>query len=449
MQTEVLVIVLVVILLVILAAFSAVLIALSGAMRKSQSAGGELKEFRRDTLQYMQSSFSGLGELLASSQKQSTDVQDRRLQELNQQLTLRNDMLQKTVSDLLVQVEQRLKTNALENEQKLDYIRTTMEHRIAAMQEDNSRKLEEMRATVDEKLQQTLEDRISKSFQLVSERLEQVYKGLGEMQTLASGVGDLKKVLSNVKTRGILGEIQLAAILEQILSPEQYEENISTKKGSSDRVEFAIKFPGDDEGIVYLPIDAKFPSDTYTKLLDAYDRGNGQEVQEATKLLEKTIKTFAKSIHDKYIDPPHTTDFGILFLPFEGLYAEVVRRGLVETLQREYKINIAGPTTMAALLNSLQMGFKTLAIQRHSSEVWNVLGAVKTEFDKFGDVLSATQQRINQANAELDKLIGTRTRKIQSKLRNVASLSEENAQVLLGLESGKETADHDREQFEQ
>lgn len=441
MQTELAVIVLVVILLVVLVAFSAVLLALSGAMRKSQGAAGELKEFRRDTLQYMQSSLSGLGELLASSQKQSTDVQDKRLQELNQQLTLRNDMLQKTVSDTLVQIEQRLKTNALENEQKLEHIRATMEHRIAAMQEDNGKRLEEMRATVDEKLQKTLEERISKSFQLVSERLEQVYKGLGEMQTLASGVGDLKKVLSNVKTRGILGEIQLGAILEQILSPEQYEENISTKKGSNDRVEFAIKFPGDDDGVVYLPIDAKFPADTYTKLLDAYDSGNGQEVQEAAKLLEKTMKTFAKSIHDKYIDPPHTTDFGILFLPFEGLYAEVVRRGLVEILQREYKINIAGPTTMAALLNSLQMGFKTLAIQKHSSEVWNVLGAVKTEFDKFGDVLSATQQRINQANAELDKLIGTRTRKIQSKLRNVTSLSEDRAQVLLGLDETIEDTD--------
>jgi Uncharacterized protein conserved in bacteria len=301
------------------------------------------------------------------------------------------------------------------------------------MQEENSRKLEEMRATVDEKLQKTLEDRISKSFQLVSERLEQVYKGLGEMQNLASGVGDLKKVLSNVKTRGILGEIQLGAILEQMLSPEQYEENIATKKGSSERVEFAIKLPGDEEGVVYLPVDAKFPADTYTKLVDAYETGNAEEIDQAAKMLERAIKSFAKSIHDKYIEPPQTTDFGIMFLPFEGLYAEAVRRGMIETLQREYKINIAGPTTMAALLNSLQMGFKTLAIQKHSSEVWNILGAVKTEFDKFGDVLSATQQRINQANAELDKLIGTRTRKIQSKLRNVVSLSETNSRELLGI----------------
>ena len=384
-------------------------------------------------IQYIQNSFSSLGDMLTGSQRQSTEIQDKRLQELNLQLTQRNDMLQKTVNDTLCRIEERLKTNAMENEQKLEQIRGTMEKRIAAMQEENSRKLEEMRATVNEKLQKTLEDRISKSFQLVSERLEQVYKGLGEMQNLASGVGDLKKVLSNVKTRGIMGEIQLGAILEQMLSKEQYEENIATKKGSSERVEFAIKLPGDEEGVVYLPIDAKFPADTYSKLVDAYEKGNSDEIEQAVKALERTIKTFAKSIRDKYIEPPQTTDFGIMFLPFEGLYAEVVRRGMVETLQREYKINIAGPTTMAALLNSLQMGFKTLAIQKHSSEVWNILGAVKTEFDKFGDVLSATQQRINQANAELDKLIGTRTRKIQSKLRNVASLSDASSRDLLGI----------------
>ena len=385
------------------------------------------------SIQYIQSSFTSLGDLLTGSQRQSSEIQDKRLQELNVQLTQRNDTLQKTVNDTLCQIEERLKTNSVETEQKLEQIRGTMEKRITAMQEENSKKLEEMRATVDEKLQKTLEDRISKSFQLVSERLEQVYKGLGEMQTLASGVGDLKKVLSNVKTRGILGEIQLGAILEQMLSKEQYEENIATKKGSSERVEFAIKLPGDEGGVVYLPIDAKFPADTYSKLMDAYDSGNAEEVEQAAKMLERSIKAFAKSIHDKYIEPPQTTDFGIMFLPFEGLYAEVVRRGMVEVLQREYKINIAGPTTMAALLNSLQMGFKTLAIQKHSSEVWNILGAVKTEFDKFGDVLAATQQRINQANAELDKLIGTRTRKIQSKLRNVVSLSEVSSREILGI----------------
>ena len=409
---------------------SCVILAVVLGLRKKPAEDNSLKN-----MQYIQNSFSSLGEMLAGTQRQSTEMQDKRLQELNSQLTQRNDMLQKTVNDTLSQIESRLKTSAVENEQKLEQIRATMEQRITAMQEENSKKLEEMRATVDEKLQKTLEDRISKSFQLVSERLEQVYKGLGEMQTLAAGVGDLKKVLSNVKTRGILGEIQLGAILEQMLSHEQYEENIATKKGSSERVEFAIKLPGDEDGVVYLPIDAKFPADTYTKLVDAYESGSSVEIDLAAKMLERSIKTFAKSIHDKYIEPPQTTDFGIMFLPFEGLYAEVVRRGMIETLQREYKINIAGPTTMAALLNSLQMGFKTLAIQKHSSEVWNILGAVKTEFDKFGDVLSATQQRINQANAELDKLIGTRTRKIQSKLRNVVSLSEASSKDILGIES--------------
>lgn len=412
---------------------SCVSLAVLLGIRKKAGEDNSLK-----TMQYIQNSFSSLGEMLSSTQRQSTEIQDKRLQELNSQLTQRNDMLQKTVNDTLSQIESRLKTNAVENEQKLEQIRTTMEKRISAMQEENSKKLEEMRATVDEKLQKTLEDRISKSFQLVSERLEQVYKGLGEMQTLAAGVGDLKKVLSNVKTRGILGEIQLGAILEQMLSREQYEENIATKKGSSERVEFAIKLPGDENGVVYLPIDAKFPADAYTKLVDAYESGNTLEIDLAAKMLERSIKTFAKSIHDKYIEPPQTTDFGIMFLPFEGLYAEVVRRGMVETLQREYKINIAGPTTMAALLNSLQMGFKTLAIQKHSSEVWNILGAVKTEFDKFGDVLSATQQRINQANAELDKLIGTRTRKIQSKLRNVVNLPDASSQEILGIDLPEE-----------
>ncbi|HML38578.1 MAG TPA: DNA recombination protein RmuC [Bacillota bacterium] len=400
-------------------AMSCVCAALLFGVRRKTGEDHSLK-----SIQYIQSSFTNLGDLLTGTQKQAAEIQDKRLQELNLQLTQRNDTLQKTVNDSLCQIEVKLANNAVESELKLEQIRTTMEKRITAMQEENAKKLEEMRATVDEKLQKTLEDRISKSFQLVSERLEQVYKGLGEMQNLANGVGDLKKVLSNVKTRGIMGEIQLGAILEQILSPEQYEENIVTKKGGSERVEFAIKLPGDGDGVVYLPVDAKFPADTYTKLVDAYDTGNPEE---------RAVKSFAKSIHDKYIEPPQTTDFGIMFLPFEGLYAEVVRRGMVETLQREYKINIAGPTTMAALLNSLQMGFKTLAIQKHSSEVWNILGAVKTEFDKFGDVLTATQQRINQANAELDKLIGTRTRKIQSKLRNVTSLPEASSREILEI----------------
>lgn len=389
----------------------------------------EVKESRKETLHYIQTSISSLADILSGTQKQTTDMQDKRLSELNLQLTQRNDTLQKTVTDMLKQINE------------------TMEARLIAMQRDNETKLEQMRATVDEKLQKTLEDRISQSFKLVSERLEQVYKGLGEMQNLASGVGDLKKVLSNVKTRGILGEIQLGAILEQILSKDQYEENIVTKKGSAERVEFAIRLPGDEDGFVYLPIDAKFPADTYTHLLEAYENGNPVEIEQATGALERTIKGFAKSIREKYISPPHTTDFAIMFLPVEGLYAEVVRRGMVETLQREYKVNIAGPTTMAALLNSLQMGFKTLAIQKHSSEVWNVLGAVKTEFDRFGSTLAATQQRLTQANEELDKLVGVRTRKIQSKLRNVTALSDESSRAIIGsdvtLEIGLEPEDEE------
>lgn len=395
----------------------------------------EIKSTRQETLQYIQSSFQGLGELLNATQKQTADLQDKRLAELTGQLSERVNTLQKTVNVMLGQLDNRLKDNSIQNEQKLDNIRSMIEIRLSSLQEDNGKRLDQMRQTVDEKLQKTLEERIGQSFQLVSNRLEQVYKGLGEMQTLASGVGDLKRVLSNVKTRGILGEIQLGAILEQILSPEQYEENITTKKGSTERVEFAIKLPGENEEVVYLPIDAKFPADAYSRLMQAYENNDRIEAEAAGAILERTIKSFAKSIRDKYIEPPQTTDFAIMFLPFEGLYAEVVRRGLIETLQREYKVNIAGPTTMGALLNSLQMGFKTLAIQKHSSDVWNVLGAVKTEFDKFGDVLAATQFRITQANAELDKLVGTRTRKIQSKLRNVTSLPEDSSRIVLDIDS--------------
>lgn len=346
-------------------------------------------------------------------------------QELSYQMqsTVKNmgDMISTNQSEKMSQLEERIKTFSLENEQKLENIRLSVEKRLEYLQNDNNRQLEKMRETVDEKLQKTLEEKMNKSFSLVNERLEQVYKGLGEMQNLAVGVGDLKKVLSNVKTRGILGEIQLKSILSEILSPEQYEENIATKKGSKNVVEFAIKLPADDEGVVYLPIDSKFPGDTYANLRDAIEKGDKNEIDSAAKLLVATIKSEAKDIHDKYIDPPNTTEFAIMFLPFEGLYSEVVNRGLVEVLQRDYKVNIAGPSTMAALLNSLQMGFKTLAVQKRSAEVWEVLGGVKQEFDKFNDVLVATQQRLDQANKELDKLVGVRTRQIQRKLKNIQS----------------------------
>ena len=326
----------------------------------------------------------------------------------------------------LQQMENRLKTFSMENEQKLENIRSTVEKKLTYMQEDNNKQLENIRTTVDEKLQNTLENKLNKSFETVSKQLQQVYKGLGEMQNLAVGVGDLKKVLSNVKTRGILVEIQLSAILKEILSPEQYEENVATKKGSRNVVEFAIKLPADDDSFVYLPIDSKFPGDTYAKLVDAMNSGNKEEIEVCSKNLLRTIKSEAKDIHDKYISPPNTTEFAIMFLPFEGLYAEVVNRGMVEVLQREYKVNVAGPSTMGALLNSLQLGFKTLAVQKRSAEVWQILNDVKREFDTFADVLEKTQTRLNQANTELDKLVGVRTRKIQSQLSKVQKLEEKN-----------------------
>ncbi len=258
----------------------------------------------------------------------------------------------------------------------------------------------------------------------MQDQLAEVYKGLGEMQSLASGVGDLKKILSNVKTRGILGEIQLGAILEQILSREQYAENIATKQGSREVVEFAVKLPTEGGDTIYLPIDSKFPGETYGRLRDAYDSGDMAEINACLKALDTRIKSEAKDIHDKYLDPPYTTDFAILFLPFEGLYAEVVNRGLIEVLQRDYQVNIAGPSTMAAMLNSLQMSFRTFAIQKRSGEVWEVLGAVKTEFNKFAGALESTQNRLQQTSDELDKLVGTRTKKMQSKLKNITELPE-------------------------
>lgn len=335
-------------------------------------------------------------------------------------------------------INQQFRTFSESNRAALDAIRATVQGQLETMQRDNHSQLDLMRQTVDEKLQKTLNDRITQSFQLVNERLQEVYTGLGEMRTLASGVGDLKKVLSNVKTRGILGEYQLGAIIAELLSPEQYEENVVTKPGSTQRVEFAIRLPGENGQGVYLPIDAKFPGDTYAQLVDAYDTGDPAVIAAAQAALETRIKGCAKDIRDKYIDPPNTTDFAIMFLPFEGLYAEVVRMGLVDTLQRQYRVNIAGPTTFAALLNSLQMGFRTLAIQKRSGEVWTVLGAVKTEFETFGTVLEAAQTRIEQTSRELDKLVGVRTRQINRKLKSVSTLPKEDAARLLGDGEGEE-----------
>ena len=359
----------------------------------------QMSMLRQELTVSTQQSVKSMGEMISENQNQFSRAQQEKMDNL----------------------ESRLKTFSLENEQKLDLIRKSVETKLTYIQEDNNKQLEEMRKTVDEKLQNTLEEKMNKSFELVNQRLEQVYKGLGEMQTLAVGVGDLKKVLTNVKTRGIVGEIQLGAILSEILSPEQYDENVATKKGSKNVVEFAVKLPAEDDGFIYLPIDSKFPGDTYAALRDAIEDGDKEKINLAAKALTTTIKNEAKDIRDKYIDPPNTTEFAIMFLPFEGLYSEVVNRGLVEVLQRQYKVNVAGPSTMAALLNSLQMGFKTLAVQKRSAEVWEVLGGVKQEFDKFNDVLVTTQQRLDQANKELDKLVGVRTRQIQRKLKNIQS----------------------------
>lgn len=333
------------------------------------------------------------------------------------------------------ELTRQLKDNREELSSSLKNLTDTMALRQGELIKSTEAKLEKMRETVDEKLHKTLEERLGQSFKLVSERLEAVQKGLGEMQTLASGVGDLKKVLSNVKTRGVLGEIQLGNILEQIMAPEQYEANVKTKKGSNDHVEFAIKLPGKDDlgQEVYLPIDAKFPQEDYVRLQTAYDSADLAGIDSASKALSASIKKFAKDIRDKYIDPPHTTDFGIMFLPLEGLFAEVVRQPeLVAILQREYKIIVTGPTTLAAMLNSLQMGFKTLAIQKRSSEVWQILGAVKTEFTKFGGVLEKARKKISEADDELEKLVTTRTNVMLTKLRKVEELPAAESQQLLG-----------------
>ncbi len=313
---------------------------------------------------------------------------------------------------------------------ELDKITGKVETKLGELNTSTEKKLEQMRETVDEKLQKTLNERLGQSFELVSKQLESVQKGLGEMQTLAQDVGGLKKVLGNVKLRGGLGEVRLELLLEQILAPEQYEANVKTKKGSSDLVEFAIRLPGkdDENSIVYLPIDAKFPQEDYIQLTEAYETANPEAIDAASKKLETVIRKMPKDIRDKYIDPPNTTEFGILFLPFEGVYAEVIRRvALMETLQREYRIIVTGPTTLAAILNSLQMGFKTLAIQKRSSEVWKVLGAIKTEFDKFGGLLEKAQKNLHTATNQLDELVGTRTSAIRRKLRNVESLPQAEA----------------------
>ena len=370
-------------------------------------------QLRQELTAHTQSSIKNMGDMLVENQRSFSRNQQERLSSLEDRMNAFSRQNDQKLENIRQTVDRQLSEN-----------RETMEKRLEAMQNDNNRKLDEMRKTVDERLEKSLEDKMNKSFSLVSQRLEQVYKGLGEMQNLATGVGDLKKVLSNVKTRGILGEIQLGSILSEILSPEQYAENVATKKGSKNVVEFAVKLPAKDDGFIWLPIDSKFPGDTYAALREAIENGDKIQIDLAAKTLITTIKNEAKDISGKYIDPPNTTEFAIMFLPFEGLYSEVVNRGMVEVLQRDYKVNIAGPSTMAALLNSIQMGFKTLAVQKRSAEVWKVLGGVKKEFDTFAKVLESTQKKLDQANKDLDTLVGVRTRQIQRKLKDVETPTE-------------------------
>lgn len=369
-----------------------------------------LRESRRELAEGLERMSLSLGEKLGQINDSSQKAARENREELAKSLHQFQETFTNNVRDF----------NELQK-QKFDDMARRQDELVKATEQ----KLEKMRETVDEKLHKTLEERLGQSFKLVSERLEAVQKGLGEMQVLANGVGDLKNVLSNVKTRGLLGEIQLGNILEQIMSSEQYEANVITRKGASEVVEFAIKLPGrDDSGTpVYLPIDAKFPQADYLRLQNAFESGDKSMIDAETKNLVAAIKKSAKDIRDKYLDPPHTTDFGIMFLPVEGLYAEVVRQeDLLVTLQRDYKVIVTGPTTLAAMLNSLQMGFKTLAIQKRSSEVWNVLAAVKGEFAKFGDVLEKARKKLNEADRELDSLVGTRTRMMMSKLKKIEKL---------------------------
>ena len=354
-----------------------------------------------------------------------------------------NELLRQNFGDFNKQ-QIDLNTQSTEN---IKNVEKTIEKNLKSIREDNTTQLNEMRKTVDEKLQTTLEKRLGESFKQVSDRLEQVHKGLGEMQNIATGVGDLKKVLSNVKTRGVLGEYQLENILEQILTPDQYAKNVATKKGSQANVEFALKLPGKEEGKeVWLPIDSKFPIEDYDRLLDAFDKGEKEGIESAQKVLLKKIESFAKSISEKYIDPPHTTDFGIMFLPVESLYAEVLRHpGLFEILQRKYKITVTGPTTLSALLNSLQMGFRTLAVQKRSSEVWDILKAVKFEFKEFSGVLTKVHKQLNTASGTLETLRTTRTNVMERKLKDVETFTALESKEILELPDSIESEESDNE----
>ena len=398
--------------------------------RRLQELAAKNEAFERS----MRDELSRIREAVGSSAKENRE-------ELSKSLKDVNDSLLKQIVEMTKLQNTYLEKLTMTTEDKLNQMRTTIEEKLKSLQEDNTSKLEKIRATVEEKLHDTLEKRLGESFKLVSERLEQVHKGLGEMQNLAVGVGDLKKALVNVKARGMLGEIQLENILAEIFTPEQYEKNFAVKPSSGERVEFAVKMPGRDSSPVWLPIDAKFPIEDYQRLQEGYEQGEPALLEAAAKQLENSIKKCAKDIRDKYLVPPLTTDFAIMFLPFEGLYAEVLRRaGLFESLMRDYRVAVAGPTTLAAFLSSLQMGFRTLAIERRSSEVWALLGAVKTEFGKFGVVLDKTRKKLQEASNTIDDAT-VRTKAIQRKLRDVEELPDSMGSAeLLGVaeEAGEE-----------
>ncbi len=383
-----------------------------------------LEKSLENTLQGIRADLSWLRTESSNEARQGRDELNQRLKSFEDSLLVRMNeiaLLQKTELTIFTEQLNRLIAS---NEQKLDNLRQTVEDKLKELQQDNNQKLEQMRQTVDEKLHATLENRLGESFKLVSDRLEMVHKGLGEMQTLAAGVGDLKKVLTNVKTRGIWGEIQLGNLLEQVLGSEQYTCNVSTRPGSSERVDFAIKLPGSkpDSGEVWLPIDAKFPQEDYLRLVEASEQGRADQAEEAGKQLEKRIKLEARMVQEKYLDPPHTTDFGIIYLPTESLYAEVVKRpGLLESLQNSFRVMVTGPSTMMAFLNSLSVGFRTLAIEQRTSEVWELLGAVKNEFGNFGDILDKTKKKLEEASTSIDSA-SRRSRSIERRLRAVQEL---------------------------
>lgn len=423
---------------------------------ENQRLRGELSQQQHQQRSELGQNLTQVAQALNERLERLTESNAQRLQELRGGLEhsltslqtgneAKLEHLRKTLDDKQQATDARLERLTESNAQRLQEVRSTLEQKLQELQRSNEGKLELMRQTVDEKLHATLEQRLGESFKLVSERLESVHKGLGEMQALASGVGDLKRVLGNVKTRGGWGEVQLQALLEQTFTPEQFAVQVAVQPGSSERVDCAIRLPGQADTPVWLPIDAKFPLEDYERLQDAHEQADAEAAKAAAAALERAVRAQAKSIADKYIAPPHTTDFALLFLPNEGLYAEVMRRpGLSDALQRELRVVLAGPSTLAALLSSLQMGFRTLAIEQRSSEVWKVLGAVKTEFGKFGDVLDGVKKKLEQASSSIDK-VGVRSRAIERSLRQVEALPslEDSTQALSTLSLADAAADED------